>query len=69
MSALRRFLLRHKARLARLTAVAGLLSVGLLLMREVPRNYIGTNPASARNPSPTSLITADESNRVVLCAH
>ena len=29
----------------------------------------GTNPASARKPSPTSLNDADESNRVVLWLH
>lgn len=34
----RRFLLRHRARIARLTAVAGVLCVGLLLMRDMPRD-------------------------------
>jgi hypothetical protein len=38
MQSLRRFLLRHRARIARLTAVAGVLTVGLLVSRELPRD-------------------------------
>jgi hypothetical protein len=38
MNAARRFLTAHRRKLARLTALAGLLTVGLLLLPEVPRS-------------------------------